>query len=99
MHTLLVQWMVDGAEELSSVDRVRNTQRGQTNLKVDRSDVKVAGIHYMRAAQDQSWPSFGEAYVQQWPTFDWNDDDDAEMCFSSRNYIKSNINRKVVYYV
>jgi hypothetical protein len=29
--------------------------------------VKVAGSHWMRAAQDRSsWKALGEAYVQQW---------------------------------
>ncbi|XP_013144778.1 PREDICTED: uncharacterized protein LOC106108224 [Papilio polytes] len=34
--------------------------------------VKVAGAHWMRAAQDRAlWQSMGEAYVQQWTTYGW----------------------------
>jgi hypothetical protein len=39
--------------------------------------VKVAGSRWMRAAQDRSsWRTLGEAYVQQWTSLAWDDDDD-----------------------
>jgi hypothetical protein len=38
--------------------------------------VKVAGSRWMRTAQDRSsWRTLGEAYVQQWTSLGWDDDD------------------------
>ncbi|KAI8433841.1 hypothetical protein MSG28_015795 [Choristoneura fumiferana] len=40
-------------------------------------DLKIAGSRWMRKAQDRSeWRALGEAYVQQWTSFGWHDDDD-----------------------
>jgi hypothetical protein len=39
--------------------------------------VKVAGSRWMRAAQDRSsWRTLREAYIQQWTSLRWDDDDD-----------------------
>ncbi|KPJ21040.1 hypothetical protein RR48_00071 [Papilio machaon] len=63
----IYEWQKWGRKVLEWRPRTGRRSVGRPPARWTDDLVKVAGVHWMLAAQDRSlWQSMGEAYVQQW---------------------------------